>query len=226
VEQLHGLSFRGVQVTGAIDLISKDAHERLARVLGTYQSAWPRRSIDKLGLHVADGYRQHVSLEIEFKRRRDPGGALFEFESHTFSPKEELTPSTRRRQQQTFEDIKDILAQLAGFQLKESLHCHIVWIFKPDSKKPIIALPMMTMQNLNTPFSEISGVRFRDRGKMGVTSVIVDMSPDRSLTVSAVMHLEGLQISVNLLDCVVGRAHRVLDDYIMDVDVQSLGKEE
>ena len=218
MENLRNLNINSVSIIGGI---SPDAlsYERLSEVLRRYQEKWPRRPIDKLGFYEVDEVRHHVGLEIEVDRVRNANIALFTLEAHPFPTSERLRSSTRRRQEHQLSEIQEILAELEEFSLDSRLHSHVGCIFQPDSKKPIINLPMMTIQNPDVPFTEISGVRLRRETDAGLTTVTMDLRGDRSLVVGLTFPLSGLSICENIIAHTARTATTILGDFVLDVGI-------
>ncbi len=222
MKNLRELNIRGALVAGEISLAEAGC-ERLSDVLSGYQKGWPRRSIDKLGLYEVNGVRHHISLEVEPRRKKNPDSARFTLESHTFPSSATLRSATRIKGERQFSEIQAMLSEFKECALSRPLHSHIVWMFPPDVKRPIIGLPMMTIQGPNAPFAEITGVRLRKEGDAGSTVVTMDLGPDRSLAVSLRFSLSEARISEQLMDYTVQRGVRIIGDFVLDAETQEKG---
>ena len=194
--------------------------EELSAVLGRHQDNWPRRGIDKLGLYEVDGIRHHLGLDIEMARgdRGKSESAIFSLEAHSFSGNERMRTQTRNKQIREFTEIQSILSDLAISGISGRIHCHLAWNFPPDSIKPIVALPMMTFQSVNVPFTEIVGVRMTRPSDEGLTSVTIDLRPDRSTFVILVLPPVRANISDDLLNSTVRNGSLVIQEFIFKPD--------
>ena len=217
MDNLQELNIRSVSVDGGISL-DEGGYERLSSVLSKHQDNWPRRRIDKLGLYEVDGIRHHLLLDIEIIRRVNPEVALFALEAHPFSRGERLRASTRARQELQFSEIQAILSNLGDIELRSQLHSHLGWDFPPDAKKPIIGLPLMTVQNDVMPFTEISGIRLKKITAEGLTTVTIDLRVDRSLAVTSAFPLPGAAISEKIIDDTAKLGTQVIGNFVFDAD--------
>ena len=189
----------------------------MSDVLSKHQDNWPRRRIDKLGFYEVDGVRHHIGLEIE---THGPDLVILALEAHAFSRNEQLRASTRRRQERKFDEIQSILSELGRLELHSQVYSHMAWTFEADSMKPIIALPMMTIQNPSIPFMEISGVRMKRRTGDGLSTVTLDLREDRSLTVTMMYPVPGLQISEEVMSQTIQMGSRTIGDFVISLESQ------
>ncbi len=217
MQNLLDLDIRSVVVGGEISL-DELGYKELSDVLGRHQENWPRR-IDKLGFYEADGVRHHVGLDLEIRRRINPDVALLRLEAYPLSTRERLSASTRRKQELQFSEIQAILADLEALNPSSRLYSHVVWLFLPETKKPIIDLPMMTIRNPSLPFTEISGIRFRkETGENLTTTVTIDLNRDRSLVVAITFPLPETKISKMIINYTAQRGSEIIGDFILEVD--------
>ncbi len=217
MENLEKLNIDSVALVGSI-FLNRGDHARLSTVLSKHQDNWPRRRIDKLGFYEVDGVRHHIGLEIEMGRGANPDIARFTLEAHPFSKSERLRSTTRKSQEQKFDEIQAILSDLGELNLPSSVHSHITWMFPPDSMKSIIELPMMTVQNPSIPFTEISGIRLRKRASEGSTRVTIDLRDNRSLTVTLVFPLPDAKISDGMMDYTTHRGSQIIGDFVFGLE--------
>lgn len=217
MKNLQALNIDSMALVGSIH-IEGDGYAQLSDVLGRHQNNWPRRSVDKLGLYEIQGVRHHLGLNIEVNRRESSNIARFNLEAHPFSNAERLRDLTRQRQEHQFAEIQAILADLAQSGLTSRIHSHIAWRFPPDSKRSIISLPLMTIQNPTAPFSEVSGVRLRKATSGGFISVILDLLGDRSLVVTVMFPLPSVKISDTLVDTTTQQGCQIIRDFVLDQD--------
>ena len=215
MENLQELNISSASVVGRITFDDGDAEE-LSRVLSNHQNNWPRRSVDKLGLYEADGVRHHLGLDIETIRGADPDIVALTMEAHSFSRDERISASVRRRQQQQFSEIGTILSDLESSKISGRFHSHIAWSFPPGTKKPIINLPMMTIQGPGIPFTELVGVRLIKATEEGDISVTMDLRGNRSLLVTVIFPPVLTTISLGMLDNAVQRGNQLLRDFVLE----------
>ena len=223
MQNLQALDITSVVAIGSIRLDDADG-KFLTEKLKLHQDNWPRRSLTRLGFREVDEVRHHVELEIEVQRSTDPQSARLTLAVHTFPRSERLRASTRRRQEDEMDDISNILSDFRGVQLQSLLHAHINWRFPPDSRRPIINLPMMTTQDPNLPFSEISGIRMKKRDK-GLTTVTIDLMENRTLSVVLMFPLTGLEITESLLDEAISLGSKIIADYLTVTENSTKGQE-
>ena len=217
MENLQAVNIDSVAIVGSISL--EDAgNAQLSAVLARHQENWPRRSVDKLGLYEVEGVRHYLALDIAEERRAKANLIRFNLESHPFSSAEPARAATRARQKRHFAEIQAVLADLGRLSLRVRLHAHISWRFPAGSKRTIVRLPLLTIQNPEAPFSEISGIRLRKTDGDSATSVIIDLLSDHSLAVTAVFPLTGVKISDTLLDTAVQRGCQLIGDFVLDSD--------
>ena len=188
----------------------------MTSVMQNYQSNWPRRSIDKLGLYEADGVRHHFGLDVEMYPRIDPDKVIVTMEAHSFSRDERLTASTRRRQEQEFFDIMSIISAISSLNLNTRMHSHVSWTFPPGTKEPIVSLPLVSLRGSNLPFTEISGVRLQKREDDNALTVTIDLRRNRALAVTLVFQLIGAKLSENVIDEVVLHSNQLIDEFILN----------
>ena len=218
MDNLQELNINSISIGGRISL-EDGVEDQLSTVLTKHQSSWPRRSIDKLGLYEVDGIRHHLGLDIEIIREAAPSVAIISLEAHSFSSRERLRASARNRQMKQFSEIKDILFDLEATRIIGRFHPHIVWVFSPDSKKPIVSLPLMTMQGRDAPFTEISGVRLNRATDDGNVSVTMDLTNDRSLFVTLVLPPARTTVSENMIGSAVQRGSQMIKEFILDTEI-------
>ena len=218
MKNLQEFNINSVSAMGEISF-DEAGYEQLSSVLREHQENRRRRNIDKLGFYEIDGVRHHVGLELEIVGRTKPKNARFMLGAHTFPASERLRASTRDSQARQLSEIEAILSDLGGLNLTSRLHSHVSWSFQPDSKKTIIELPMITIQNPSLPFTEISGIRFRKVTDEGMTTVTIDLMRDRSLLVTLVSPLLGITISANMIDYMVKQSTQIIDEFIFDKDI-------
>ena len=218
MKNLQEFNISSVSAIGEISF-NEAGYEQLSQVLREYRGNRRRLSIDKLGFYEVDGVRHHVELELETVGRTNPRSARFMLGAHAFPPSERIRPSTRNKQMQQFSEVEEILSDIGKLDLNSQLHSNVDWRFRPDSKKPIIDLPMITIQNPRLPFTEISGVRFRKVADEGMTTVTIDLMRDRSLLVTLVSPLPGITISVNMIDYMVQQSTQAIGEFIFDKDI-------
>ena len=176
MEDLESYNIRTVGVAGFLHL---DEEQRLHNILEKHQDGWPNTPIDKLGFYEVGDARHHLGLDIgmmgETKR------VLFEMEAHVFLREEGYESDIRLDQERQYDDIQSILEDLKEIQARGNVSALITWIFPPDSKTPIISLPMLTVQGPNLPFSEISGVHLKRETSEGTVHIIMDLRDDHAL---------------------------------------------
>ena len=223
MENLHNLGINSVSVVSSIAPHDGDQGQ-LSEMLGKHQVNWPRRSIDKLGFYEVDGIRHHMGLDIEPYPKAKPDMVLVTIEAHSFSEWEPLRSPTRRKQERQFDEIQAILSDIGGLDLRSQAHSHMTWIFQPDSMKPIIGLPMMTIQNPSIPFTEISGVRLRKRTSEGLTTVTIDLREDSYLIVTLAFHLTGIKISESILDYATKKGNQIIPDFVSKSGIPNKGE--
>ena len=225
MENLERLNIAVVSIVGRISL-DDGGYDQLYSALSKHQGNWPRRNISKLGLYEVDGVRHHLSLDIETDRRTNPDIAIFTLEAPSFSRNERLRSSTRQRQLQQFSEIQAILSDLESSNVDGRLHSHILWSFPPDAKRPIINLPLMTVQSPGIPFSEITGIRLNRVTGEGTATVTMDLRSDRSLIVTLVLPPVQTRFSEKMLDFSVQRGTQIVDDFVFDVEDSVESREE
>lgn len=218
MNNLQELNISSVSVIGEISF-GESGYGQLSNVLREYQGNRRRPRIDKLGFYEVDGIRHHVGLDIEFVGRATPMFARFMLGVHTFPPSERLGPSTRNKQMQHFSQIEEILSAIGELNLDCRFHSHIDWIFPPGSKKPIIDLPMISIQNSSFPFSDISGIRFRKMTDQGSTTITLDLMSDGSLFATLVSPLLAMAISEKMIDDIVQVGTSAIGDFVFDIDI-------
>ena len=216
MQNLRDVNIRSVAVIGEFSA-DESGYKELSDVLGGHQENWPRRRIDKLGFYEVDGVRHHIDLDLEASPKLNPDVAVLRLEAHPFSTSERLSASTRRKQELHFHEIQAILSDIEALNLSGRLHSHIVWLFQPGSKKPIIGLPMMTIQNPNIPFTEISGISLRKVTGESRTTVTIDLRRDRSLVVALMTPLIGATISQEIIDYTAQQGTKIISDFILDI---------
>ena len=212
---LESLNIVSVAAIGAIDL-EEGRDENLHNILIKHQTGWPDSAIDKLGFSEIDGVRHHVGLDIEIDSERNPDEASFLLEVHSFHSGEHFDPQTREAQEKQFEEIETILSDLTGLESHTQIHSHVAWRFPPNTKRSIISLPLMTIQNAALPFTEVSGIRLKKRTDEGLTAVIIDLQEDRSLAVRLMLPATPMQISGEIIENIVRIGRRVIEDFILD----------
>ena len=217
LENLQAVNIDTVAIVGNISLEGA-GNAQLSAVLARHQENWPRRSVDKLGLYEVEGVRHYLALDIAEERRAKANLIRFNLESHPFSSAEAVRAATRARQKRQFTEIQSILADLGRLSVRSRHHAHISWRFPAGAKRPIVSLPLLTIQNPEAPFSEISGVRLRKTGGDSATSVIIDLLSDHSLAVTAMFPLTGVKISDTLLDTAIQRGGQLIGDFVLDSD--------
>ena len=202
----------------AIGELSLDgqAYDQLSNLIRDRQGARRRRSINKLGIHEIDGTRYHVGLQMTIATDPKRRTARFVLDAHHLSTSERITASARNRQMRQFAEIQEILSDLEQLHLNSQLHSHVDWAFQPASKKPIIALPLVTVHSPTVPFTEISGIRLRKVTSEGTITVTLDLARDRSLLVTLVFPLTGATISNDMIDHIALRADSTIEDYVLD----------
>ncbi len=219
MKNLQGLNIRSVSATGEI-LLDEAGHRRLSEALREYKHNRRRGSLERDAFYEVDAVRHLVALEVELDNGNRPGIAGFTLDAYPSPTRSRPRASTRERQARQLSEIEAILSDIGGLNLDSRLHAHVAWRFQPDSKKTIIDLPMITIQNSNLPFTEISGVRFRKVTEEDVTTVTIDLMRDRSLLVTLVSPLPGVTISVDMMDHVVQQSARIIGDFVFDIDIQ------
>ena len=218
MKNLQEFSISSVSAMGEISF-DEAGYERLSNVLRNFRGNRRQGNIDKLGLYEVDGVRHHVGLDIEIVSRAKPRSARFMLAVHAFPTSERIRPSTRNKQMQQFSEIEEILSDIGKLDLNSQLHSHVDWRFRPDSKKPIIDLPMLSIQSPSFPFSEISGLRFRKITEGDLTTVTIDLMRDRSIFVTLVSPLTSRAISANMIDDIVQQSTQTIGDFVFDIDI-------
>ena len=211
---LESLDIVSVAAIGYIDL-AEGRDEHLHNLLVKHETGWPDTAIDKLGFREIEGVRHHVGLDIEIDKDRSDE-ASFVLEAHSFHTGEHLDPPVRALQEKQFEEIEEILSDLLELGAASRIHCHVAWRFASGTKRSIIGLPMLTVQNAALPFTEISGVRLKKRTTEGLTNVIIDLQEDRSLAVRLTLPATQTQITGDIIESVAQRGTRVIGDFILD----------
>ena len=217
LENLQAVNIDSVAIIGSISLEGA-GNAQLSAVLARHQENWPRRRVDKLGRYEVEGVWHYLALDIVEERRSNADIVAFNLDSYPISSAEPLRAATRARQKRHFTEIQSILADLARLNLQSRRHAHISWRFPAGSKRPIVRLPLLTIQNPDAPFSEISGIRLRKTDGDSATSVIIDLLSDQSLAVTTVFPLTGVKISDTLLDTAVQRGCQLIGDFVLDSD--------
>ena len=148
-------------------------------------------------------------------RRLEPGVILLTIGAHPFRRNERFRAPTREKQTREFGEIQAILDELAGLNLTTGLTARIGWLFPPGLKKPIVALPLMTIQNPSAPFTEISGIRLTKRTSEGLTTVTIDLREDRSLSMALAFPLPEPSFSASMLDKAVVQGTTILEEFML-----------
>ena len=224
MENLQESQIHSVSIIGRIPL-ENDRAGACEQVLSKHQSSWPRRSIDKLGLYEIDGIRHHLGLDIELDRGSSPRAASFSLEAHSFSSGERLRAPTLNRQIQQFAEISAILSDLEDSQTVGRFHSHVAWMFPPDSRKTIVSLPMITIQDDASPFDEIVGIRLSKATEAGNISITMDLRSDRSLFVTVIFPLPRRILSGSIVSDATKRGNELVRDFVFDPDI-SVGDSE
>ena len=150
MENLRALNITAASLHGRLGL-ADCVEDQLVSVLGKYEPRWPRRSVDKTGLYEVAGTQHHTGLEIELLRRPDPGVIVLTVGAHPFSATERFRAPTRERQTREFIEIQAILDELANMSLVTGLTARVGWLFPPGTRRPIIALPLMSVDSSAVP---------------------------------------------------------------------------
>ena len=222
MENLQESHISSILVVGRLPLDEVDG-EQLSESFTRHQENWRRRPIDKLGLYEVDGTKHHIGLDIELGRATRATGvdsALFSLEAHPFSRHERLRTAARTRQERQFDEIQAILSDCKELTSRGRLHSHVSWTFPPDSKRPIISLPLMTVQDPSFPFAEISGIRLRKRTEDGLTSVTIDLREDRSLTVTLVCPLTRVPVTSDMVNYAARTGNKMIADFVSSAEVR------
>ena len=214
MENLRALNINAVSLHGRLPTDGGN-HERLFDVLSKYETRWPRRAIDKTGLYEVEKVQHHTGLEFELNRRSEPEVISFTLGAHPFRANEKFRQPTRERQYRQFDEIQSILADLAVSSLTINLTARIAWRFPPESKKPIVSLPLITIQSPNVPFTEISGIRFKRRTTEGLTTVIIDLAENRSLVTTLAFPLPESGFSTSMVDDAVLRGTTIIGEFVL-----------
>ena len=222
MENLQDHDIRSIGITSVLRL---DEEQRLNNVFTRHQDGWPEMAIDKLGFYEVEGVRHHLGLDIAKLNGPDTGSVLFELEAHVFSQEEHIEQSTRIRQEKEYEEVQAILLDLKDNGARGPAHFHAEWRFPPDSREPIIQLPMMTIHSPTAPFSEISGVRIKKRTDEGTTDVIMDLLEDRFLNVRIELPLRLTEIADTLLSDTIQAVSQVLDEFAFSEELEHRGQE-
>ena len=215
MENLRVLNISAMSLHGQV-LIDGSNIERLSDVLSKYETRWPRRSIDKTGLYEVEEIQHHTGLVIEYSRRPEPGFVSFTLAAHPFRSYERLRAPTRTRQYREFDEIQSILAELTDSGLTIDLTARIAWRFPPETKKPIVSLPLLTVQSPDIPFDEISGIRLNKRTEEGLTTAVIDLSGNGSLSTTLAFPLPETSFSTSMVDDAVSRGMTIMATYVLD----------
>ena len=211
---LRELNITAASINGRLRL-ETGAYDDLVDVLGRYESRWPRRLLDKTGLYEVDEAQHHTGLEIERYGRAEPEVVLFMLGAHPFRRNERFRAPTREKQTREFAEIQMLLDDLAGLSMRGELTGHIGWLFPPETKKPIVGLPLITIQSPSVPFAEISGIRLKKRTPEGLTTVIIDLREDRSLATTLAFPLAEPVFSAHMLDDMVVKGTTIIEDFVL-----------
>ena len=222
MENLQNHDIRSISITSILRL---DEEQRLYDVFMRHQDGWPETAIDKLGFYEVEGVRHHLGLDIAKLDGPDTDSVLFELEAHVFSQEERIEQSTRLRQEKEYEEVQAILVDLKDSKTRGLAHFHVEWRFPPDSRVPIIQLPMMTLHSPTAPFSEISGVRIKKRTDEGTMDVIMDLLEDKFLVVRIGLPLRLTEIADTLLSHTIQAVSQVLDEFVFEEDLEYEGQE-
>ncbi|GEM_PF-6754696 len=210
---LSKLFIDSVSLTGAVTL-DKWTEGQLRDFISQYQRNWPSRSFDRDGLYVGNGSEQHVSFELGRLRKRSPT-TTFILVGHVMSAEDRTRKATRQRMERDFAVIEKVLDVMREFRVELDAHAHVNWTFPPDTRKPVINLPLLATEDPNSPYSEIVGIRLRKVVDAKEHSVILDLQTDRTLIVSIRFPYTGV-VARDLIDTIVNLGNSWASKYVFE----------
>ena len=203
--------------------ISQEVQDFLTEAFLKVQKGWPNRSLHLLGALESGGEVLFSHLQMSYTKSRDGGGHIHLYLTFNRGTNTGTVTSRKRKNLAEKADaIEKAMEAVASCSISCDTHCTIAWQLSGETFSPIVQLPLLRLNIPETPFGQVSGVRFTSLGEDSHEYVVLDITGEKDLHIASHFVLSG-NLSSDILETAVERSSRLKDAFVKRTEVSEGG---
>lgn len=185
--------------------VSEEEHQELASVLSEFRKGWPRPALNIMGVDSSSTGDWLSSFWVaSHKAREGQHHVLLDFQYGKWAPDEEVPKRRQRSLEGKAIAIRKALDAIGKAFLQCDMHCTVTWHFPVDTVSAIVQLPLLKLDIPNSPFGQVSGIRFAPLDNDVHQFVALDLVGEKDLYLVSYFMLSG-GLSSDILERAVER---------------------